>query len=122
LNSIHPEKFAAEDDIWKPMKDSILACAVMADLIWPSEIDIPRITPTHKKILAALRKLKAFNYDSRKTILKMAQKIDQHVVEVDNFKVPVAELKRMGLVGTLRGAGGGIWLTLAGRERAKTIR
>lgn len=83
--------------------------------------DRPALSPRKQAILQSLLELQAFDSDSRRTTLEVAERAEGKAANTDSFKLSVSELKRAGFVGTLGGRGGGVWLSGEGRARAEAL-
>jgi hypothetical protein len=82
----------------------------------------PALSDRQYDLLEALYRAKAFHADAKQTTLEVAQKAEGPGVNPEAFKEPITGLKRLGLVDTKEGRGGGCWLTSSGRRLIKQIR
>jgi Mn-dependent DtxR family transcriptional regulator len=82
----------------------------------------PALSDRQYDLLEALYRAKAFHADAKQTTLEVAQKAEGPGVNPEAFKEPIAGLKRLRLVDTKEGRGGGCWLTSSGRRLIKQIR
>jgi len=73
------------------------------------------------ELLVAMLELKAFESDTRRTTAEIAEKVEGRGAQSEKYKQPMAKLAKMRLVDRKEGAGGGCWLTVAGRGRAERI-
>ena len=74
-------------------------------------------------ILEELYKLKAFDQDHRRTTNDITEAVCGHGHGTQaSFKLPVADLAHRGLVHTMGGAGGGVWLSAAGKTHISEAR
>jgi hypothetical protein len=80
------------------------------------------LSERQSNLLEALYLMKAFHPDVRQTILAIAQKAEGREVNPEAFKEPMVALKRLGLVETRQGRGGGCWLSPSGRQYIQQIR
>jgi hypothetical protein len=71
-------------------------------------------------VLKALLKLGAVDSESRKTQAKIVESAWGRGADSDSCKRPCAKLKRLGLIDTKEGPGGGSWLTPEGLKRAES--
>jgi len=85
----------------------------------PKWDQFPILSEQQENILKALYLLKAFHPGNRKSTRAVALRADGSEANPEAFKEPIAELKRLGLVETKEGRGGGCWLMLLGREYVK---
>jgi hypothetical protein len=74
----------------------------------------PVLSERQSGILRALRNMNAASPESRQTTEALAQEAEGSWANPDGFKEPVSGLKRVGLIGTKNGRGGGCWLTSGG--------
>jgi hypothetical protein len=81
-----------------------------------------RMTTRHWAILEELYKNKAFDRGSCMSTTDLARAVDGNNGKPSSFKRPVAELRTAGVLDTAEGAGGGAWLTPAGRALIETRR
>lgn len=71
-------------------------------------------------ILRALLSLKAFDSESRKKQVDIAAEAWGRGADPDQCKRPCAKLKKLDLIDTKEGPGGGSWLTPQGRKRVES--
>ena len=64
--------------------------------------------------------LKTFDFESRKTIARIAKSASPKT-DPDTFKEVFSALKKKGLIDTQPSRGGGCWLTEAGRAYAQRL-
>lgn len=79
----------------------------------------PDLTDRHNLVLQALLELGAVNLSSRRTTQQVACKAGGRTADAEEFKLPVAELVRLGFVKSKRGRKGGCWLTELGKRQAQ---
>jgi len=79
----------------------------------------PDLTDRHKLVLQALLELGAVNLSSRQTTQQVACKAGGRTADAEEFKLPVAELVRLGFVESKKGRKGGCWLTEQGKRQAQ---
>jgi hypothetical protein len=79
----------------------------------------PRITPQQGRLLELLSQHKAFDENS---MVKTEQlDTEEYADHADgNFKRAVSSMNKAGYVKTIKGAGGGVYLTSSGKERAES--
>ena len=73
-------------------------------------------------ILESLYRFEAFSADSLRTTEEIAKKAEGSEANPEQFKRPIADLKKRGLVGAKLGKGGGCWLTKDGKSLIKRER
>ena len=72
-------------------------------------------------MLMAMLELEAVDSDRRKTTEEVVLKACGKTADANALKGVMAELKKIGLVESKRGSGGGYWLTDSGRSRASKL-
>ena len=71
--------------------------------------------------LIALLELDGTHPDRSVTTDTIAEKVNGKYVTIGVLKKPISQLRKLGLIGTRKGANGGIWLTHAGIQKAKEL-
>lgn len=80
-----------------------------------------KLSPKQQDGLVAMLELRCFDSDSRKPIEEIAKRAAGDHVDPETFKQAMTTLRRVGLVGTKVGRGGGCWLTNLGKVRAEKL-
>ncbi len=84
----------------------------------PAE-DVPALSDRQYDILVAMREMEALSPDTRRTAGEIAYKSERSHVHA--VKESIAALRKMDLIRTKEGRGGGCWLTAYGQEVAHRI-
>jgi hypothetical protein len=79
-----------------------------------SKRDTPSLSEKGYQILEEMKRLGALSADTRQTGPNIAVSCDTKTADVDTFKRLLSDLKKLGLVDSKTGRGGGSWLTPEG--------
>ena len=99
------------------VKEAAAAPATMPVAVAPPHANAadPPLSQRQREILQALVSRRALNAALRQSTQKIAVLVEGPEANFQAFKVPIAELRRRGLIATQEGRTGGCWLTPAGR-------
>jgi DNA-binding IscR family transcriptional regulator len=82
---------------------------------------IPPLSQRQYEILQAMFQLRAVDASRRQNTAEIARKAEGKQAHTDNFKKPMAALKKLGYIATKVGRGGGCWLTPEGVGVARLL-
>jgi len=134
----YPDRFARRSkSAWQKPGDNSAACRLLGDLIvvaGTSELRKYRLSAKRPAVehefssrevdvLLQMSDMKAFNFNSRKTIDAIVKGAfsGSRVVSPESFKEVIRRLGKKGLVETRPSRGGGCWLTEDGQAAAKEL-